>query len=367
MELKERDFNSFFDVPHIVYPKEFGFVSPLKSDLKRFLNVKNPLFRSDDDFTYWTAFKDGKPAGRILTHLHRASNEKYHLEQAYFGYFDCANDRDVAKALLAKAEEFARKHGMNEVIGNFNMTAMQQIGVISKIHVQKHYTDQVYAPEYIASLLRHCEYESTFPMVTHEVEIQKVDCESLIGPKQKAILESSEYKFIDLKSRPVNEILEAMRHCLNTGFVDNPMFVPLTWEEIYFQAKDMMLVIDRHISSMVEHNGKPVGVIVCIPNLNPFLSDTGSKFGLTTLFHFIKHKLKRESAVIIFYSVDKDYHSLGLNGAMLYRTMDALKRRGYQTLGGTWISLENGPSLRQAEKLGARIMHETTLYRKAIR
>lgn len=364
LELKEKDFESFFETPNAIYPKEFGFVSILKSDLKRFFDVKNPLFRSADDFTYWTAFRAGKPVGRILAHIHHASNEKYGWKRSYFGFFECANDLEVAQALLKKAEEFGRKRGCTEIAGNFNLTAMQMIGVVKKIHIHRQYTDQIYSPVYISELLEKSGYESFFPMVTHEVDVTSFQPESLLGPKQQAILADSDYKFVDLKSRPIKDILEAMRICLNTGFVDNPMFVPLTYDEIYFQAKDMMLVIDRHISAMVEHQGKPVGVIVCIPNLNPFLSAIGSKFSWKLPFEFIKHKLKRESAIIIFFSVDKNYHSRGLNGAMLYRTMSALKKRGYQKMGGTWISLANLASLKQAEKLNAQIMHESSLYKK---
>lgn len=364
--LKERDFESFFQVPFKVYPADFGFVSPLKSDLKRFLDERNPLFRSDSDFSFWTAFKGSQPVGRIVAHIHHASNEKYGWKRAYFGFFDLTNDLEVARALLDKARDFARSRGCDELIGNFNMTAMQMIGVVTKIHLKKQYTDQVYAPEYVAELLRQNGFEATFPCVTHEIDVARFEPDSLLGPKQKSILGDPAYRFIDLKSRPVKEILEAMRHCLNVGFSDNPMFVPLTPEEIWFQAKDMMLVIDRHISSMVEHNGKPVGVIVCIPNLNPFLKAIGSKFGLSTIYHFLRHKFRRESAIIIFYSVDKAYHSLGLNGAMLHRTMSALKRRGYKTMGGTWISLENIASLRQAEKLNGKVMHELNLFRQKV-
>ena len=364
--ISERDLDGFVRTPAVIYPAELGFVSLLKSDLARFLSMKNPLFRSEKDFSYWVAYRGTRPVGRILAHIHRASNELFAQKRAYFGYFDCENDLGTARLLLSKAESFAREHEMTELIGNFNMTAMQQIGVVVKLHANYHYTDQAHAPEYVAKLLETYGFTPTFPMVTHETDIQALDPERLLGPKQKKILADPSYKFVDLKSRPVKEIIEAMRHCLNSGFVDNPMFVPLTWDEIFFQAKDMMLVIDRHISSMVEHDGQPIGVIVCIPNLNPFLKAIGSKFGLTMIYHFLVHKFRRDSAVIIFYSVDKKYHELGVNGAMLYRTMAALRKRGYRKLGGTWISLENKSSLRQAEKLNARVMHELALYRKAL-
>jgi RimJ/RimL family protein N-acetyltransferase len=70
--------------------------------------------------------------------------------------------------------------------------------------------------------------------------------------------------------------------------------------------------------------------------------------------------------VIIFYAVCRRFHGRGLNGAMLARVLDALRRRGYQHLGITWIADVNRASLRQTEKLGARPLHRLHLFRKAL-
>lgn len=360
----ENDIDSFFNVPIEIYGDQFPHVSYLKSDLKRFLSSENPLFKSKNDFKFFTAKKDGKNVGRILAHIHHASNAKYGLQRGYFGYFDCINSSEVARTLLGKAEEFLKSQGMKEIAGNFNMTAMQQIGVIKKININYHYTDQVFSPEYIAGLLQKDGYKEFFPMVTHEVDTSKVNPEQLIGEKAKKIMSDPDYSFDELKSENLDEIIEAMRICLNGGFTDNPMFVPLTREEIYFQAKDMMLILDRDISVIARHKGKPIGAVVCVPNLNPLLKAMKSKLGLSAAFHFLKYRMSRDSAILIYYSVLKEYHSLGINAIMLSKLMAALKRKGYKRMGGTWIATENIASMRQAEKLQAKVMHELVLYRK---
>jgi GNAT superfamily N-acetyltransferase len=364
ISIKKNDFEAFFNLPFKIYAESFPHVSYLKSDLKRFLSLENPLFTSVEDFRYFTAEQDGKLVGRILAHIHHASNKHYNTKRGYFGYFDCINDQTVANALLKKAEDFLRSRGMDEIAGNFNLTAMQQIGVVKKIHSPYHYTDQVFSPEYIAQLLANAGYSEFFPMVTHEVDTTLVAPESLISDKAKKIMDDPEYSFDELKKENLEEIIEAMRICLNGGFTDNPMFVPLTRDEIHFQAKDMMLILDRDISVIARHKGKPIGAIVCIPNLNPLLKAMKSKLGLAAPFHFLKYKMTRDSAVIIYYSVLKEYHSLGINAIMLSKMISALKRKGYKRFGGTWISTDNKASIRQAEKLGAKVMHDLVLYKK---
>ena len=53
IEVKEKDFNSFFKAPFNAYGPNSLYVSPFKSDLKRFLSNKNPLFKDKNTFTFF--------------------------------------------------------------------------------------------------------------------------------------------------------------------------------------------------------------------------------------------------------------------------------------------------------------------------
>jgi hypothetical protein len=53
-------------------------------------------------------------------------------------------------------------------------------------------------------------------------------------------------------------------------------------------------------------------------------------------------------------------------GAMLARTVTALKDACYESLGVTWISDVNAASLRQMERLGARPLQRLHLFRKGL-
>jgi RimJ/RimL family protein N-acetyltransferase len=85
-----------------------------------------------------------------------------------------------------------------------------------------------------------------------------------------------------------------------------------------------------------------------------------------TPIHFLHYRLRRRRAVIIFYSVVRDFHSRGLNSAMLARVIAALRGGGYRSLGVTWISDQNPASLRQVEKIGGKPLHRLHLFRKTV-
>ncbi len=361
IKLRERDIDGFFNVPFNCYASDETYVSPMKSDLKRFLTAGiNPLFKSDNDFTYFTAEQNGQPIGRIVVHVHTASNTAHGTNRASFGFFDCANNQDAANLLLNAAADWGRLKGHDELVGNFNLTAMQQMGVQTDCFDQAGYTDMVVNPAYIPSLLQSAGFEPFFPMTTFELDLKQAVIPTRHLPEEGG------FTFADVKPKTFQTRMEDARLVLNDGFADNPMFVPLTSEEFLFQAGEMTKILDPRLSSVLLQNEKPVGVVICIPDLNGFLKASRSRIGLATLFHFLRFRLNRNRAVIIFYSVARASHGQGIMGAMIARTLKSLKSAGYEKLGITWIADENGASLRQMERIGARPLQRLHMFRKLL-
>jgi hypothetical protein len=367
LTLRKGDFDAFFQAPFQAYGGDSLYVSPMKSDLKRFLDPAiNPGFASQDDVSYFTVHQSDRVVGRITAHVHQASNIKYGIRRAYFGYFDCADNPQAAAMLLRAAEEWAVERGFTELAGNFNMTAMQQIGVMTGNFEARPYTDLVYSPPHISRLLEENGYSGFFPMTTFVSDLKTTDVEPLMGPRQKEILASGDFTWAPITRRTIAQRLDEVRVILNDSFANNAMFVPVTKEEFDFQVKEMAWILDPRISAVLHHRGEPAGTIICIPDLNPFLLATRSRLGISTPWHFLMHRLNRKRAVLIFSAICSRFQGQGVNPLILHRVLSAMKAAGYETLGGTWISDENKASLRQKEKMGAKPLHRLHLYRKTL-
>jgi GNAT superfamily N-acetyltransferase len=363
--IKEKDLDSFFEVPFNIY-QSGHFVSLFKDDIKRFLSTNNPLFRNGDNFTYITAHENGKAIGRIVCLIHEAGNVRHNLHWAYFGYFDCVDRLDVAKALMDHATKWARDRGFNEIVGNINFTFMQQIGVMVEGFENFPYSDQVYSPSYLPKLLEELGFESFFPMVTSETKIDNIDMKVFEKEKIKLIENDPDYTFKEVGYFGIKKFMKDGCQVLNEGFDKNPYFTPITLEEFEFQAKDLMLVIDPGLTILAYHKERPVGVIICIPDLNPLLHSIKSRLNIMFFLKFLWFKIFNDRAVIIFYSVSPDFHGKGLNQAILKRVIKNLKKKKYKTMGITWIADVNKSSLRQMEIISAKVLHKLNLFKKKI-
>lgn len=367
LELREGDKRAFFEAPFNAYGADSLYVTPMWSDIDRYFDAaKNPLFKAGNPFLIFTAHRDGRVIGRISAHMHEASNTRHNTNRGYFGFFDVADDVEAAIALLGAAEAFARAQGANEIAGNFNLTAMQQLGITTEGFAAQPYTDMVYAPPHVAELLKHNKYEPIFPVSTWEIDLARADPEALLTDKARSVLNDPTYEWTSIDRRNFAARLEDARNALNDGFDKNPMFVPLMAEEYEFHAKEMMWILDPRISCCVRANGQAAGVVVCIPDLNPFIKAVRGVYGWNAPIEFIKQRLNRKRAVIIYYSTAKAYQGRGLNSAMLYRVLTNLRAAGYEKLGITWVADVNAASLRQVEKLGGKRLHRLNLFRKAL-
>ena len=363
--IKEKDLDSFFEVPFNIY-KSSHFVSLFKDDIKRFLSSENPLFRNGDNYTYFTAHESGVAIGRIVAIVHDESNKKHQLNWAYFGYFDCVDRIDVAKLLVDHVIKWSKSKGHSELVGNVNFTFMQQIGVMVEGFENFPYSDQAYTPEYLPALLKEFGFESFFPMVTSESEISKIDMKNFEKEKIKKIENDPDYTFKEVGYFGIKKFMEDGCQVLNEGFEKNPFFTAITLEEFIFQAKDLMLVIDPGLTILAYHKSRPVGVIICIPDLNPLLHAVKSKLGIMFFLKFIWFKFFNTRAVIIFYSVSPEFHGQGINQAILKKVITNLKKKKYKKLGFTWIADVNKSSLRQIEILSGKVLHRLNLFKKKI-
>ena len=367
IKLVERDFDTFFSVPFHCYEANSHFVSLMRSDLRRLLSARrNPLFARHGALTFFTAQRGKQPVGRIVAHIHHESNRLHSLKRGYFGFFDCADERDTARLLLSAAEKWVAQRGCDEIAGNFNLTAMQQLGVVTDGFDRPPYTDMHYNPPHIPKLLEACGYRRFFPMRTWETPVPQSPLDWLLGPSQRSALESNDIRWSRVRRRGFRRTMEQIRGLLNQSFAQNPMFVPLTREEFDFQSKEMMWIVDHRITQLAFRGDQLVGVVLCIPDLNPFVRSTGARFKPRTALDYLRYSVRRRRAVILFLGVKPSQQNEGLCGAMLYRLVGDLRSAGYTHVGGTWISDENPPSLRQVERFASHPLHRLHLFGKRL-
>ena len=365
--IRAGDFDAFFEAPFRCYGKAAFIPCPLRHEFRRSLDEsRNPLFARFARRELLTAHRDGAVVGRILAHIHDASNHRHGLRRGYFGLLDCIDDEDVARALTDAASRWLRERNCDEIAGSFNLTITQMIGVVTGGFEHRPYTYQDWSPPHIGRLLVQCGFEAFYPMRTFEVPLAQTNADALLGERAALLQESPDWHFSHATRRDLESQLKAACQILNDAFAENDLFVPLTEEEFLFPCEGLTAVLDERLSWFAHYRGEPVGVFLCIPDLNPFLHATGYRLKLSTPWHLLRSRMTRTRAAVVFYAVRRAYHGKGVNSVLLHRSVKAMQAAGYTHLGVSWVSDRNLASLKQLEKLGARPLHRLHLFRKRL-
>ncbi|MDQ6907345.1 MAG: GNAT family N-acetyltransferase, partial [Chloroflexota bacterium] len=287
-----------------------------------------------------------------------------HAERAsFFGYFECRDDAETARALIAAAREFGAQHGCTVLRGPFNMTAMQEMGILTDGFENPPVVDETYTAPYYPALLEATGLTPTFPVTTYRVDdLAQTDPDALLTDRHRALLAGGRLRIRPADMKAYDREIETLRELLNDSFFENPSFVPITSDEFRFQIGPFKRVMDPAISLVAELDGVPVAFCITLPDFNPLLKRMNGSMGPRQIATFLRGKSRVRDAVIVIIGVQRQLQGQGIMRILQAELVRALRRRHYRTLTITWIADVNAKSRATALALGGRPWHRLMLY-----
>ena len=122
----KRDFKAFVDLKYRLYESDPNFVPQLRSEEEELLTPgKNPFFEHARH-QFFLARRGERVVGRISAHidelaLAQPADQGFGPGRGQWGLFE-AEDEEVAKALIATAEDWLRGQGMTSVLAPISMS-----------------------------------------------------------------------------------------------------------------------------------------------------------------------------------------------------------------------------------------------------
>lgn len=361
--LSRRDRRSFIRVARAIYPEDCPWVQPLDSIVSDHLNQRrNPFYRHGYGQAF-IALRGGQPVGRILAHVWNRHHRLHQERVGYFGLFECVNDPPVAKALLSAAAQVACDRGCDVLRGPFNITAAQEIGIVTKGFEHIPATDMVYTPPWYPSLLESAGLRCCFRMRTwRNDEITAVDPDTMLSSGHRVLETKHGLRIRLMHPHRRSAELEQVREIVNAAFVGNWSFVPITRREWEFQVAPLVPLLDPALVLFAEVQEVPVGVTFAAPDFAPVVRRLNGGLLRPTALSLFR---RQPTAVIILFAVRKQYQGLGVSRLLNAELIGSLKRRGYRSLSITWIGSDNHASMTQAKALGMRPLHDLAMYERS--
>jgi len=339
----------FIELPFSIYRNDPNWVPPLRSEARRVLNERKNPYYANASIELFICYWDDLPIARAAVIIDKNYEKKYGTKTAFFGFFESRNDRAAVRFLFAEIEKYCRARYIASIEGPFNPNHYSELGLqISKYGTPPSFF-QTYNPEYYPALLEDAGFKTSKTIFTAKNERIK----EYFRQKQSAQLPSQNGKEFNVRAFRMNafkEDMERVREVFNDAFDSNWHFLNVSKEEYEFSTKFLRFVTTPELLKIVECNGESAGVLMCVPDINPLIKDLRGRVGPLKFIRFLKHK--KDIRRLIVYAVGfKKRFQRTTAYKLLYNEMVKMAE-GYDTLETTWMSPDNLPAVKSAERFG---------------
>ncbi len=253
----------FVELPFRIYADCRQWVPPLNVDAYNQLNRKKHPFHEHSDVDFFMAVRDGRDVGRIAAIENKPFNKYHNDKTADFYLFECENDMEVATAIFNTVFDWAKKRGLDNVIGPKGMGPLDGYGTL------------VFGHEHCQTMTmlnyNHAYYQSLVEAQGFVKEVDFVSCylpadKFQIPERVKRITERvMERGHLDIKMfKNKKELLrwaDRIGTAYNNAFVHNWEYYPLSQREIDFVVENIMTIADHRLIKIITHGEDVVGFL----------------------------------------------------------------------------------------------------------
>jgi len=335
----------FINFPWSIYHDDPYWVPPLKSDVRELLSLKHPFYNHAERDLF-LAVKDGVPVGRIAAVINHRHNEFHAEKTGFFGFFECVQDQEVAKALLDSAENWIRGKGMNQVLGPVNPNTNEECGLLVQNFLSPPFVMMTYNPPYYMELLENAGYNKAKDLYAYWYHVGKELPARLNRIVSKVYDKEKDLVVRNLDKKRFDADLDAVRTIYNEAWERNWGFVPMTDTEIAHMAKKLKPLVEPRIINLAFVGDEPVGFAMGLPDYNNVLKILNGTIAnpVRTIKALVAGKRIRSGRCLTL-GVREKFRKRGIEATLFAMTWQGGIDMNYRYGELSWILEDNQPMI----------------------
>jgi GNAT superfamily N-acetyltransferase len=361
------DLRAFIDLPYRLQGRDPLWVPPLRvAERARLSRARNPFFR-EAEAEYFVAWAGERAVGRIAAIANRRHDEVYRDGCAFFGFFECEEDGDAARALLDAAGGWARERGYRGIRGPASFSTNHECGLLVEGFHTPPTVMMPHNPPYYAELLRAAGFEKAKDLIAFEggspgpLEIPDRSRRAVERLAARSGVRLRAFDARDFKGE-----VERIKRGYNEAWERNWGFVPMSRAEFDAQARDLVRIAHPALMHVAEIDGVPAGFVVALPDLNVATRACGGRLLPFGWWRFLRALRRVRRIRVITLGVLPELRKRGIEALLLHAVIGQGIAAGFDSCEASWILEDNRDMLAPLEALGHVAYRRYRIYTKAL-
>lgn len=365
-----RDLTGFVELPYRLYAGDGDFVPPLRSDVRWMLDpARNPFWRHARR-TLFLARRGGRVVGRIAAIADDEHNRVHADRTAFFGFFECENDPEAARALFEAAQAAARKllPGCDKLRGPVNPSMNDEVGFLLAAESEPGppVLMMTYNPAYYLELAAAAGFAKEKDLVALLAPVDDRSFPRLGRITDAVRRRNPELTFRTIRMEDFPNELAKVKVVYNGAWEQNWGFVPMTSEELDAMAKKLKDLVYPPIVWFVEKGGEPVAFMLGMPDFNQVLIRMGGRLLPFGWLKFLLGKKKVDRIRLLAFGVLPEYRRKGLDAVCYFEGYKRAIAGGFKTVEFSWILEDNLDLLKPIEVFEGRLYRRYRLVSRTV-
>ena len=358
----------FLKVPYPVYAGDPHWVAPLLMDVEKVFTPRNPLFEHAE-MQLWVARRNGRDVGRIAGILEQLHNKTHDDRAAFFGFFECVEDPEVADRLFSAVAEWARRRSMNRLLGPMNPTTNDECGLLVEGFDRPPVFMMTYNPRYYATLVESAGFSKAKDLLAYDFDLGNTPMSRFERIWSKFQKREPGIRIEPVLKKTLEAQLTQIQRVYNEAWEKNWGFVPMTDAEIHFMATRLKPLLVEGLTQIALKGDEPVGFLLASSDFNEGLQPLKGRLLSPGLFKALPYLLQwkvPQYCRVLTLGVKASYRGRGIEAAMLTHGLRTGFRLGFKRVESSWILEDNIAVQRVIELFGGQVYKRYRLYEKAL-
>jgi len=355
----------FVNFPWHLYRGDSCWTPPLTGDLlgSRLLSQVGLLtpehpYHRHAEVTHYLAWRGGQSVGRISAAINHRFNDYHNSRIGFFGFWETVKDYEVAGALLDKARDWVKNHGMAVLRGpgQYSNTIHERQGVLIDGFQHTPTMELTHNPPYYREFLERYGFHKAKDYYAYTLDMQTPT------PSRLSRLERQVRLRREIVTRAANpdKFLDEVRLIMqiyNDSWTHNWGFLPVTEAEAVILADSLRPIVDPGLIHLAFVRGEPAAVIGAFPDPYYALRPHWRWYGDSDLVRIARLILTRRRIPryrLMLFGVRPGFRRLGIEALLFAEVKRYATQHGYRKCEASLILEDNHLILSALEFMGAR-------------